>query len=111
MSKFKDGDLAWSHKCGFMKVKVNEFNTFSIIHDRDSYTNDGKLCEYHKYPSLLTVEEAAKLGYFPPKEKKKIWVNVYDHTSYCYYTEEEAKAGAGENCLHEAVPFTSDVEL
>lgn len=45
-----------------------------------SYLHDGKISGYHFAPSLLTKEEAAKLGHFPPyiqKVKKEYFANVY----------------------------------
>lgn len=80
--KFKPGDMAWSPGSGFAICEDLAHNaTYPIRHGCDSYTNKGFRVMVDQHPTLLTVEEAAKLGYYPPKPKVKktieAWVNVY----------------------------------
>jgi hypothetical protein len=74
MSKFKTGDMVFDLRFGFMKIKTIE-NQRIIYTDffNTSYLLDGR---YHSpddfAPSLLTLEEAAKLGYFPDGSRHQI---------------------------------------
>lgn len=91
MNKFNVGDTVFDLRYGFgvveplrssppLTIAVN-YKTFERVY----YTN-GKWYEDHLYPSLLTLEEAAKLGYFPEKKKVKkqtdAWV-ILDPTIGC----------------------------
>lgn len=93
MSKFKTGDIAFSLFDGFQELR--ETIDECIFHGVYSYWPDGKYNTTDKYPTLLTVEEAAKLGYFPEKKKVMkrdvIWVNVYkDGEVWAHETKERA---------------------
>jgi len=78
--KFKHGDLAWSPYNGFAKVKAHLGSGY-ITHAGLSFSNNGFGSNEHKYPSLLTPEEAAKLGHTPPDEPKpkvKRWLWAFE---------------------------------
>lgn len=109
-AKFYVGQLVWCPSMGFCEIKKynasNEYPyRFTICPVEGKltaiFTEDGKEFPQDKHPTLLTVEEAAKLGYFPPKKKvkKKIsrWVNYYptrDEAEGEYSGPEAAKAYA-----------------
>lgn len=71
--EFKPGDLAWSAKDGFAVCEsapgTYPIKHYPVKHKDHIYCSDGKDERYHKHPSLLTVEDAAKLGYHPEKKK------------------------------------------
>lgn len=67
--KFKDGDIAFSPFRGFNKISVDEGGEYPVNHGNDCFTMDGKLSVRDEYATLLTVKEAAQLGYYPPKKK------------------------------------------
>ncbi len=104
--KFKEGDWAWSPFDGWDRVKGwcgRSGPDWPISHGGDSFTADGKFIPENKHPSLFTVEEAAKLGHYPPKQKvtKTIerWINVYpdgDAHPYHYKLESEAYKNRSE---------------
>lgn len=82
--KFKVGDMAWSHRCGFRKLGDNgsmyvhkDSYFYRLTHGIWEYTNEGKFDTSYPYPELLTVEEAAKLGYFPRNTTVKIYKYAY----------------------------------
>ena len=76
MNKFKTGDTVFDLRYGFGVVEPLRPSpplTLTVNYktlERVYYIN-GKWYEDHLYPSLLTLEEAAKLGYFPEKKKVK----------------------------------------
>jgi len=90
--KFKVGDMAFSFLDGFGTILET---SGSLKHHGTYYYLDGRLDITNFLPSLFTVEEAAKLGYFPPKAKKKIklrealfgdknnnyWITMNDETA------------------------------
>jgi hypothetical protein len=68
---FKSGELAFSLCDGFQKITKGEFY---LIHGFYRYTSTGFLSgmnKAQKHPSLFTVEQAAKLGYFPEPDNPK----------------------------------------
>lgn len=72
MSKFKDGDIVFSPHSGFNKIIVDNSPLYPVKHGKFYYTSEGKMNSQDKYPMLLTLDEAAKLGYYPPKKKIKV---------------------------------------
>ena len=95
MNKFNVGDTVFDLRYGFGVVV--DFPQNTIIFDKSEppvkfekdliyYTKDGKYSYTDFAPSLLTLEEAAKLGYFPEKKKVKkqtdAWV-ILDPTIGC----------------------------
>jgi hypothetical protein len=98
--KFKDGEMAWSPFSGWGKVEINfaDKRTYRVKHGpyHATYTNDGRRLVTDKHPTLLTVEQAAKLGYFPPKKKRKVevkvWANVYPMDDYYAFHNSKEKA-------------------
>jgi hypothetical protein len=108
MSKFKVGDLAWSPIDGFHIIidgRLRNSDEYPLRHGRHHYRLDGKRFDKDKYPSLLTVEEAAKLGYYPPKKKVKKtlhgWVSIYKDVAHktIWESKEIADAYADESRL------------
>lgn len=70
--KFKPGDLAWSPFNGFRVVaSIDPRSVYVVSHGSYDFTAEGKFRYSDIHTTLLTVEEAAKLGYFPPKKKVK----------------------------------------
>lgn len=77
MNKFNIGDQVFTLKHGFGKI-TGENPGFNHIYFKYSeeepvitFNNDGKFLFSDFAPYLLTLEEAAKLGYFPKKKKVK----------------------------------------
>jgi hypothetical protein len=88
---FKEGELAWSpfdglHKCF---VSTDGKTIFHGLDDRyhRAYALDGRINLNDKHPTLLTVDQAALLGYYPEKKKVKKWRWVYDSSSFLEITE------------------------
>jgi hypothetical protein len=86
IEKFKVGESVLDLRYGWGIVITEESNNFSPEHclcvnfERNErtntyYTYEGKHHTHHFAPLLLTVDEAAKLGYF--REKKKIKKKLY----------------------------------
>lgn len=80
--KFKPGDLAWSPYSGFALITEIRASKGKLIgHGTTDFYPDGRASNQDKHSTLLTVKEAAKLGYYPPKKKvkktKEIWINQY----------------------------------
>lgn len=112
MSKtFKVGDTAWSPYVGFEKIKSGENRNYSYMHGRYFYLEDGRVQPDDKHPTLLTVEEAAKLGYFPEKKKVKkrdeLWMNIYPQGFRVTHTKEQADEAAGNRRIR-CLRFVSD---
>lgn len=73
---FKPGELAWSPQTGFSIIKrYSDLDNTVIVHGTRPYFNTGKYRINDAYPTLLTLEQAKELGYFP--EKKKVKKVVY----------------------------------
>lgn len=75
--KFQVGDKILDLRYGWGVVslpqsdsKVVPFYIQNSDGTRFPFYEDGRIAAY-KFPIILTVEEAAKLGYFPPKKKVK----------------------------------------
>jgi hypothetical protein len=71
MKQFKVGDIAWSPNYGFDTIRLFMDRPHLLRHGNTIYTICGRCTEVDKYPTLLTVEEAAKLGHMPEKKTKK----------------------------------------
>lgn len=69
--KFKPGMMAWSPKDGFAIVEDIPNRKHEIAHGRKMYYVDGRDSTQDVHPTLLTVEEAGRLGYYPEKKKVK----------------------------------------
>lgn len=83
---FKEGELVFYPTVGFVKLKayLQAYDNHPFfIDDGDfsvRFTKLGKLGSLDEYPTLLTVEQAAKLGYYPEKKKVKKWRWVFEPT-------------------------------
>ena len=124
--KFKDGVIAWSPRSGFEVIRIyNTKQKYPLIHGERSYCRDGIYCDTGKYPSLFTIEEAAKLGYEMTKEDKERlgllktrtvlierWVNVYGAiaSNYSYSSRKEADRFANAN-MTACVKLTGSFEV
>lgn len=82
-AKFKPGMMAWSPAVGFAICEGDDENEiYPIIQGYYSYTGDGRGHADNKHPTLLTVEQARKLGYEPPKRTVKKTVEAW---AVCYH--------------------------
>lgn len=100
MSKFKVGQKVYDLANGWTKVEeIKDDNTYVhtiVTTERRTFSVEG-LFDVHcnKLPTLLTIEEAAKMNIFPPKKKVvkevKVWVNVYENFQCSYFTKESAE--------------------
>lgn len=102
---FKEGELVFYPPVGFVKLKAyfQAYDNHPFFIDAGDFsvrfTKLGKLGSLDKYPTLLTLEQAAKLGYYPEKKKVKKWrwafSNRHDspmiYVSELYLTESKAK--------------------
>lgn len=110
MSKFKAGTNVFDVCHGWGEVdRIDGGNFFNlpieVIFDNGHqgqgyYTEEGKMQYSWAGPQLLTEEEAAKLGYYPPKKKVvktlERWINLYDAANeFVYHSKEEADREAG----------------
>jgi hypothetical protein len=87
--KFSSGEWAWESRHGWQRVK---YNMDYISTDHGSYTIDGKHFKEDLYPTLLSVENAALLGFYPPEEPRKArdyWL-VRDLGWFKVYTDKRA---------------------
>jgi hypothetical protein len=116
--KFKDGDWAWSPFSGWREARILfSDRLYPIYHGLDCFTTSGKLRMDDVSPSLFTVEEAAKLGHYPPKRKVKkeikAWANVYkDNIIFGVYTaREQALYSATSGPIAVAVEVTGTYEV
>jgi len=89
--QFKNGDWAWSPSYGWGKCEGDHTNGW-LMHFGDTYYLSGNLGQRDKHPTLLSVENAALLGFYPPQEARKareFWIHVSHelkvkpHISYC----------------------------
>ena len=104
MSKFKVGDLAWSPSFGFGTITQHPYSSkYQLAHGHLYYTPDGFFNMDDKFASLFTVEEAAKLGHYPPKKKVtktiEIWRNIYHHDDVIRYDDHVTNEAADNNAL------------
>lgn len=83
MNKFTLGDTVFDLRYGFGKITgdnpgLNQiYFEYSENEQVEVFNKDGRRVFSDFAPSLLTIEEAAKLGYFPEKKIKKtvdVWV-------------------------------------
>jgi len=106
--KFEQGQWAWSPlagwgKCGVTDTRPDGLGNRPVFHEDSAFTLDGKQYADSLYPTLLSIENAALLGFHPPEEARKareFWINVYDGggrngTTYAWETKEIADR-AGE---------------
>ncbi len=128
-SKFKDGVIAWSPRSGFEVIRIyNTKQKYPLIHGERSYCRDGIYCDTDKYPSIFTLEEAAKLGYEMTKDEKRRfgllktrtvdverWVNIYhgDQVSGAHHSQKAADMHADSNriaCIKLKGTYEEEVE-
>lgn len=99
--KFKPGDKVWDVRYGAVELDEYISIAYPFVSKESGlcYTVDGKDHLNSKYPVLYTLEEARKMGFpVPPEKKKKVkrwlygyvkgfkWRNTED-----FYTEKEAE--------------------
>lgn len=98
--EFKAGQMVYLIGYGFETLVKSDNSDYPLlIPDSCLFNNKGYFQEGDPDRALLTLEEAAKLGLFPPKKKvKKIiegWVNVYPYRFVGHYgTKEDADSCA-----------------
>lgn len=114
MSKFKVGDLVLRLSDGF-SVILEGNKEYPLCIKGTTYTADGKRWHDDIYPSLLTLDEAAKLNYFPPNKKVKktvtVYVNVYSEGVKYHATEVDAISNADTRAIAVAVPCVGEYEV
>jgi hypothetical protein len=79
--KFNIGDTVFSPFTGFGKIDPLKHPEYAFSVKGEKYLEDGRYTDECEYPMLLTLEEAEKLGYHPPKKKVKKTANVYLYLS------------------------------
>jgi hypothetical protein len=105
-SKFEVGDLAWSPSCGLITLKNSgRTDNYTVTDGVESYDRHGNLNLMDKHPTLLTIEEALRLGRITPfmvdeaskapaaknKVKIELWTNIYSEDMvFSYKTKAEA---------------------
>lgn len=86
--EFKEGEWAWSHRDGWAQVSkayadYPEDRYQTIRHADKLYSTTGKYLAQDVFPSLLTEEQANKLGYFREKKKVKKTISKWIVVSEC----------------------------
>lgn len=115
--EFKVGELAWSPFDGFLTIEANYSSNkmYPLIHGGEIYTINGRQNIEWKHPTLLTVEQAAKLGYFPPKKKikveKDVWITVSDNEVKRVFHLKENPDIISKIYKHKAVPAKLTYEI
>lgn len=113
--KFKPGDLAWSPRNGFAVITEHSDEIYQLAHVNYTYDRNGFAWRGDRYPTLLTLDEAAKLGYFPEKKKVKkqvkVWVNVYKNVAIQYEDKSTCEDVASKECVATAVECTGEYEV
>lgn len=101
--EFEAGQMVYSLELGFFTLLGNNSPEFPLKNENIGnyyvFTRKGQSYKSRNRRALLTLEEAAKLGLFPPKKKVKrlleCWINVYPKCFGAQYqTKEDADSFA-----------------
>lgn len=117
MSKFNEGDWAWSPFDGWWKVTRTAAEPYTISHGEHSFIDDGRVISTDIAPSLFTEAEAKeKLGLVREKKMKKgkveCWANVYpDQMVFHKYKTDAEWFALEKTVIATAVHMTGEYEI